>query len=138
MRADDNLGADRSPAARAAAAVRFGHEGLLPARAEAERVESGLRSARVVPPECGLLRIDNHFPVMLGLRRTPVRRTTIPVAPALILGRGYWTYAVRSRQSPCVLEPAASRSSSARSRRGGALCRRQRDRGRPYCRRRRH
>src|SRR5262249_15511701 len=29
-----------------------------------------------------VLRIDNHFLVMLGSRRTPVRRTTIPVAPA--------------------------------------------------------
>ena len=119
-------------------------DGLDPRRSNPNFRHQWRRSSSLSHPSWRLsaatrvLRIDNHFLVMLGSRRTPVRRTTIPVAPALILGRGYWTYAVRSRQSPCVLEPAASRSSSARSRRGGALCRRQRDRGRHYCRRRRH
>ena len=61
-----------------------------------------------MPPECGLLRIDNHFPVMLGLRRAPVRRTTIPVAPALILGRGYWTRFFRAG-APSIRHVVASR-----------------------------
>src|SRR5262249_57578239 len=42
------------------------------------------RCHTLMAPECGhrLLRIDNHFPVMLGSRR-PTRPThSIPVAPA--------------------------------------------------------